>query len=200
MGVVFKAGRRGRSGRWRSRWVLAGRPGLAEGDRAVPPEPRRRPPRTIRTSSRCTRSGAPGVSRSSPCGSWRAARSRCASTGRPRDPRGAARLVEPSPGPPPRPPAGSSPPGPEAGNILLDFRGIALHHRLRPGPAPRGDPAITRVGLALGTPGYMAPEQVEDADDVTAATDVYGLGAVLFSATHRPAALRGPTPYRAIEA
>ncbi len=32
----------------------------------------------------------------------------------------------------------------------------------------------------LGTPGYMAPEQVDDCDDVEQAADVYALGAVLF--------------------
>jgi serine/threonine-protein kinase len=38
----------------------------------------------------------------------------------------------------------------------------------------------TQAGATLGTPGYMAPEQVRDAATVGAPADVYALGAVLF--------------------
>ena len=39
----------------------------------------------------------------------------------------------------------------------------------------------TRSGVAMGTPGYMAPEQVAGrVDEIGPATDVYGLGAVLY--------------------
>jgi serine/threonine-protein kinase len=38
----------------------------------------------------------------------------------------------------------------------------------------------TRVGALLGTPGYMAPEQLADVSLVDRRSDVYGLGAVLF--------------------
>jgi tetratricopeptide (TPR) repeat protein/tRNA A-37 threonylcarbamoyl transferase component Bud32 len=41
--------------------------------------------------------------------------------------------------------------------------------------------AETRSGVAMGTPGYMAPEQVAGrVDEIGPATDVYGLGAVLY--------------------
>lgn len=38
----------------------------------------------------------------------------------------------------------------------------------------------TRVGKSMGTPGYMSPEQWDDASRVTARSDVYSLGAILF--------------------
>lgn len=38
----------------------------------------------------------------------------------------------------------------------------------------------TRTGVAMGTPAYMAPEQIRDASRVDARADVFSLGALLF--------------------
>ena len=59
---------------------------------------------------------------------------------------------------------------------------------LKMGQAPRGGPeglssddaALTAEGALLGTPAYMAPEQIIGHDTVDARADVFALGAILF--------------------
>src|SRR5476651_1539906 len=48
--------------------------------------------------------------------------------------------------------------------------------------AAAGDIGLTMQGAALGSPAYMAPEQVRNAKDVTSAADMYSLGASFYHA------------------
>jgi serine/threonine protein kinase len=78
-------------------------------------------------------------------------------------------------------------------NVLLDASGepnltdFGLAKRLE-GPSAS---ELTRSGAILGTPAYMAPEHASgQRGDVTTATDVHGLGALLY------ALLIGHAPFR----
>ncbi len=65
-------------------------------------------------------------------------------------------------------------PRPEGWNVtLLDF-GLAK----REGAMDRG---LTSPGMVMGTPGYMAPEQVRGSGTVSAKTDCYAMGVVAWT-------------------
>ncbi len=53
------------------------------------------------------------------------------------------------------------------------------------------DPALTAVGFLLGTPAYMSPEQARGQQRLTARSDLFSLGVVLFELC------TGKKPYRA---
>lgn len=50
----------------------------------------------------------------------------------------------------------------------------------------------TRSGIAMGTPAYMAPEQVRDAASVDARADIWALGAMLFELVRGRRLFTGP--------
>ena len=70
---------------------------------------------------------------------------------------------------------------------LMDF-GIA---RLRDTGAMT---RLTRSGVLMGTPAYMAPEQIEGGGDVSERTDIYALGLVLYEMLSGGAPFRASTP------
>lgn len=67
---------------------------------------------------------------------------------------------------------------------LLDF-GLAKSL------AADGSSFITRTGMAMGTPHYLAPEQAIEAKDVDLRADIYAVGVILYEA------LSGRTPFEA---
>ncbi len=73
---------------------------------------------------------------------------------------------------------------------LIDF-GIS---KLLDGPTPDGDDALTREGMLLGTPEYMAPEQARGELEVGPAVDQWALGVLLYEivAGRRPFAGSSP--------
>ncbi len=83
----------------------------------------------------------------------------------------------------PRSAAGSLDEGEGERPVLLDF-GIS---KILEGPQRR---ALTMAGQVIGTPYYMAPEQIR-AEELDARTDVYALGVVLYEC------LTGVRPFRA---
>ncbi|MDW8372659.1 MAG: bifunctional serine/threonine-protein kinase/formylglycine-generating enzyme family protein [Planctomycetota bacterium] len=58
-----------------------------------------------------------------------------------------------------------------------------------------GADRMTLSGCAVGTPAYMAPEQVRGQTDLDARVDVYGLGATLFTLLAGRPPFAGDTPY-----
>jgi len=114
--------------------------------------------------------------------------------------------------------------GPEIHRVLRFFEGVALaldaahqlgvvHRDVKPGNLmvrPDGEPvvldfglatgsedeALTRAGEGLGTPEYMAPEQIEEGrGSVDARTDVYGLGVSLYEVLTGARPFQGASPH-----
>jgi serine/threonine protein kinase len=78
------------------------------------------------------------------------------------------------------------------GNVLLRQDGVVKLADLGIGIAA-DNTRITRTGMALGTPSYMAPEQLEG-DRPTPAVDIYALGALSFELLSGRKAHEGNSP------
>lgn len=87
-------------------------------------------------------------------------------------------------------------------NLMIDVRNdrvmvadFGLAREMSSGEVGLGDQgsvqALTRTGQILGTPSYMAPEQIRDARVADAGADIYSLGATLYHA------LTGKPPFQA---
>jgi serine/threonine protein kinase/Flp pilus assembly protein TadD len=69
----------------------------------------------------------------------------------------------------------------QPGNILLDGKGEPLVSDFGLAKWLDENSDLTRTLTTFGTPGYIAPEQAEDAaGNITPAADIYSLGAILF--------------------
>jgi eukaryotic-like serine/threonine-protein kinase len=85
-------------------------------------------------------------------------------------------------------------------NVLLTEDGIPKITDFGLAKLLERDDGLTNVGELLGTPSYMAPEQVKGTSrQITPATDVYALGAILYEMlTGRPP-FKGTTPLSTLE-
>jgi tRNA A-37 threonylcarbamoyl transferase component Bud32 len=66
-------------------------------------------------------------------------------------------------------------------NILLhDGRALVADFGIALAASKAGGSRMTETGMSLGTPDYMSPEQAMGEREITARSDVYALGAVLY--------------------
>src|SRR5205085_5314288 len=86
------------------------------------------------------------------------------------------------------------------GNILLDAKGEPQLTDFGLARLVEAESTITRTREALGTPSYMAPEQAAgEYTKLSNATDIYGLGAVLYQLLTDHPPFAGGTTYETIK-
>src|SRR5947199_4858357 len=86
------------------------------------------------------------------------------------------------------------------GNILLDRKGEPHLTDFGLARLVETESTVTRTLEVLGTPSYMAPEQAMGNNDaLNSATDVYGLGAVLYQLLTGHPPFAGGTTYETIK-
>ncbi len=80
-----------------------------------------------------------------------------------------------------------------AGNLLPKISDFGLAKQLD------AEGELTRTGAVLGTPNYMAPEQAEGDPTIGPATDVYSLGAILYTLITQRPPFRGKSSLETIQ-
>ncbi|MEP7344058.1 MAG: protein kinase [Gemmatimonadaceae bacterium] len=79
------------------------------------------------------------------------------------------------------------------GNVLLSHgHAVVADFGIARALVVAGADSLTDVGLALGTPAYMSPEQLMGDDEIDGRTDIYSLGCMLFEM------LTGQLPFQRI--
>jgi hypothetical protein len=66
------------------------------------------------------------------------------------------------------------------GDVKVLDLGLSRRHTNRPGISPPESDDLTSPGQLMGTPDYLAPEQIDNAAGADVQADLYGLGATLF--------------------
>ena len=79
------------------------------------------------------------------------------------------------------------------GNVMVSEQGTVRLTDFGLCKALEDQDGMTVTGVLLGTPSYMAPEQIEDAKRVGPAADVYALGAMLYVVLTRRLPFDGET-------
>ncbi len=85
-------------------------------------------------------------------------------------------------------------------NILLDLQGVPFVTDFGLAKRLENESGLSRTGLILGTPSYMAPEQITARrGEMTEAVDIYGMGAVLYKLLARRPPFQGNTVFELLE-
>jgi serine/threonine-protein kinase len=83
-------------------------------------------------------------------------------------------------------------------NIMIDQEGNAFLTDFGIARIAEGGSGLTQTGFAVGTPGYMSPEQGMGLDNVDARSDIYALGVMLFQMLTGQMPYNGETPMAVI--
>lgn len=81
------------------------------------------------------------------------------------------------------------------GNIFYDGKRPVIGDFGLVRVAKKGSEGLTRDGSGIGTPAYMAPEQIRDAAKVDIRADLYALGASLYTMVTDEVPYSGESPY-----